>query len=378
MLRILLCLLLSFTLTVVPAASASARVDPSDPVADSLELGAELEGMMEGVAGGWERLLKAYESWGDHGSNLDAIKTAVKDAGEAKALADGLGKTLSGGKIAWHIANGEWKEAAKTALAEVIDMAGTGVVYAAAVWVGGLCSGVLLTAVCFTAVLAAGTHLKSKAAEMLAGGIVDGSVALYCRFRPSTNSCDMVPAMGPVFAQGPPLRPIPPDISPPDKPDVSPALALAGGGGVKPERPDLDGRAGGGGGRTQIDVSTGDIRTSAVGGGSAITDIATLEKGGKAVVRTGDVRTTSTGTDASTTIGGGSGTVVTGDIINRGGDLEIGAGGTTRDGKKCVEIYRQTCIIHYYFRRKNDPCLPGYWIDGRKCRLPADTRHKID
>ena len=131
------------------------------------------------------------------------------------------------------------------------------------------------------------------------------------------------------------------------------------------------------GGRTRIVAHAENIVTTAERG-TASTDIGTSDRPGTSstVVAEGVV-TQGRGRDAHTRIGTGSGFVSAEGIYNGGGTLSIGAEGTKRNGMTCVEIYRNTCIIHYYFRRKSDPCLPGYWIDGRKCRLPSDRQHRI-
>jgi hypothetical protein len=127
---------------------------------------------------------------------------------------------------------------------------------------------------------------------------------------------------------------------------------------------------------TRIEAHARNVVTIAEGG-DAVTEIGSGTGGRSATVVAEDVVTRSRGRDTETSIGGGSGFVSAEMIINEGGTLSIGAEGTRRNGKTCVEIYRNTCIIHFYFRRKKDPCLPGYWIDGRKCRLPSDRQHRI-
>jgi hypothetical protein len=128
-------------------------------------------------------------------------------------------------------------------------------------------------------------------------------------------------------------------------------------------------------GGSRIDANARNVLTSATKG-TAETEIGV----GRSRTSSTDARnivTTSHGQDAITRIGGGAGVVSARNVINEGGTLSIGANGITRDGMKCVEIYRSTCIIHFYYRRKHDPCLPGYWTDGLKCRLPSDDRHSI-
>lgn len=145
-------------------------------------------------------------------------------------------------------------------------------------------------------------------------------------------------------------------------------------GATAPAPPPLRGAAGGG---TRINASARNVVTHS-NGGTAITEIGSST--GRGVSSSTDARnvvTTSRGGETITRIGGGAGVVDADTIINEGGTLSIGANGISRDGMKCVEVYRNTCIIHFYYRGKHDPCLPGYWIDGRKCRLPSDRKHRI-
>jgi hypothetical protein len=130
------------------------------------------------------------------------------------------------------------------------------------------------------------------------------------------------------------------------------------------------------GGSTRIDAHARNVTTIA-DEGVAVTSIGGGRKGGSTSVYAEDIVTIGRRQGAQTDIGTGSGVVSATDIYNGGGTLSIGAKGTKRDGKTCVEIYRNTCIVHFYYRRKNDPCAPGYWIDGRKCRLPSDRKHRI-
>jgi hypothetical protein len=130
------------------------------------------------------------------------------------------------------------------------------------------------------------------------------------------------------------------------------------------------------GGATRVDAHARNVMTVA-DDGVAVTNIGTGRTGASTSVYAEDIVTMGRGQSAQTDIGTGSGFVSATDIYNGGGRLSIGAEGTKRDGKTCVEIYRNTCIVHFYYRRKNDPCAPGYWIDGRKCRLPSDRKHRI-
>lgn len=130
------------------------------------------------------------------------------------------------------------------------------------------------------------------------------------------------------------------------------------------------------GGSTRIDAHARNVTTIA-DDGVAVTNIGGGRKGASTSVYAEDIVTIGRRQGAQTDIGTGSGFVSAKDIYNGGGTLSIGAEGTKRDGKTCVEIYRNTCIVHFYYRRKNDPCAPGYWIDGRKCRLPSDRKHRI-
>ncbi|HEX8261408.1 MAG TPA: hypothetical protein VF547_00885 [Allosphingosinicella sp.] len=130
------------------------------------------------------------------------------------------------------------------------------------------------------------------------------------------------------------------------------------------------------GGSTRVDAHARNVMTVA-DDGVAVTNIGVGRPGASTSVYAEDIVTVGRGQSAETDIGTGSGFVSATDIYNGGGRLSIGAEGTKRDGKTCVEIYRNTCIVHFYYRRKNDPCAPGYWIDGRKCRLPSDRKHRI-
>lgn len=143
-----------------------------------------------------------------------------------------------------------------------------------------------------------------------------------------------------------------------------------------PVKPAAPARGGMSAGPTRIEAHVRNVVTTAEGG-NAVTEIGAGAGGRSATVVAEDVVTRSRGRDTETSIGGGSGFVSAEMIINEGGTLTIGADGTRRNGMKCVEIYRNTCIVHFYFRRKSDPCLPGYWIDARKCRLPSDRQHRI-
>jgi hypothetical protein len=130
------------------------------------------------------------------------------------------------------------------------------------------------------------------------------------------------------------------------------------------------------GGSTRVDAHARNVMTIAKDG-VAVTNIGSGRTGSSTSVFAEDVVTIGRGQSARTDIGTGSGFVDARAVYNEGGTLSIGAEGTKRDGKTCVEIYRNTCIVHFYYRRKNDPCAPGYWIDGRKCRLPSDRKHRI-
>lgn len=132
----------------------------------------------------------------------------------------------------------------------------------------------------------------------------------------------------------------------------------------------------GGSGSARIDVRAGNVVTDATGG-NATTNIGARSGNGTSQVVTGTTITRSTGGSATTNIGNGNGVVSTDFTYNEGGTLTIGASGISRNGRTCIEIFRQTCIVHIYFRRKSDPCAPGYWMSFRKCLLPSDLSHKI-
>lgn len=132
----------------------------------------------------------------------------------------------------------------------------------------------------------------------------------------------------------------------------------------------------GGSGSARIDVRAGEVVTDATGG-DATTNIGAKSGSGTSRVVTGTTITRARGGKATTNIGNGNGVVSSGFTYNEGGTLTIGASGISRNGRKCIEIFRQTCIVHIYIRRKSDPCAPGYWISFRRCLLPSDLIHKI-
>lgn len=136
-------------------------------------------------------------------------------------------------------------------------------------------------------------------------------------------------------------------------------------------RPARGAAAGGG----TINATAERITTIATGG-TAITDIG-VGGSGRSSTSAKDVVTLGAGEDSTTRIGGCSGTVSAQNVYNLGGDMEICAGGIKRDGMNCVEIYRDTCIVHAYTRPKKSPCAPLYWTDFRRCRLPSDYKHAI-
>jgi hypothetical protein len=132
-----------------------------------------------------------------------------------------------------------------------------------------------------------------------------------------------------------------------------------------------------GSGRADITATADGVITEAIGG-DATTKIGVRSSGGgSTTVSAGETITRSVVGSATTEIGGETGVVRTGITYNEGGSISIGSGGIKRNGMKCLEIFRQTCIIQIYYRRHSDPCAPGYWMDFRRCLLPADLKHRI-
>lgn len=137
------------------------------------------------------------------------------------------------------------------------------------------------------------------------------------------------------------------------------------------------GTRGGGTGSARIDASAKNVVTIS-NAGNAETNIGARDSGGgNTSVSAKNTITESTGVRSQTNIGTEGGVVSTGLTYNQGGTLSINASGTKRNGLTCIEIFRQTCIIHIYIRPKKKPCFPGYFTEFRRCLLPSDLRHKI-
>lgn len=394
MIRLVLVWLLSFVVAaggMVPGhARASAPEAPADPVDTAFEATGYTLGAFKEYFGVLEeqRWDAAADVFVDHQKTIGDLTEAIEFAEHAegwKTIFNWAGHALNGIEFAWHAVQGEWLEATKTAAGAIADYASGLLMQAAIGEFAVVVCGVLIvgtvglaTPVCIAAVVVAAHVIRSYAVTEATKGLVGwAGQHLTCRYRPRTNRCDLVPGDPPGGLVWRPTAPE--DVWEADGPPLDALTAQRSGQGAEAGIGGRIPRPGGGMGSSRITASAEDVTTIATGGATAVTEIGVGNGGGgRLVVEAQDVVTTATGRDARTTIGSGSGVVsVQGGVINQGGTLEIGASGTSRDGKTCIEIYRQTCIVHYYFRRKHDPCLPGYWIDGRKCRLPADTRHKI-
>lgn len=373
-----LCLLLVFRLLV--GSVALAQETPPTPTWLKVAEGA-LDVLTEGPA---ESNLKAFNaaafnSWTKHADTLnrydkllfklDLKYDLVEKVYGVKAFAEKLSLVLDLKTIGDDLQAGNYLAATQTAV-------GLALKYAAA-WAGadlaGIAAGLLCgtlgpigLAICFIAATAAVNYGVDVALGAL--GDAFGRFA-YCRLRPQDRDC------GAAFA-GPPH----PQITPPD-------IGLLGG----PIRPRPNGAAGppaqspGGGkgrvsaGSTNINVIARDLTASASGGGKAINQVAAVD-GGSANVAVDGVTTLSDGVDARTAIApGGGNVVVQGHILTENGDTTIGGGGqVSRNGRPCIDIYRQTCIVSIYWRKHySDPCAPGWWIYLQRCELPADLDHKL-
>jgi hypothetical protein len=141
---------------------------------------------------------------------------------------------------------------------------------------------------------------------------------------------------------------------------------------TKPPVPTRSASTGGG----KITANAENI-TSIATGGTAVTDIGVSEGSGRSSTDAKNVVTLGAGEESTTRIGGCQGTVSAENIFTYGGATEICPGSIKRNGMTCIEIYRDTCIIHAYIRPKNSPCAPLYWTEFRRCRLPSDYKHAI-
>jgi hypothetical protein len=142
---------------------------------------------------------------------------------------------------------------------------------------------------------------------------------------------------------------------------------------------------GGGNATTHIGVSSGgdvgvsvreDVLTKS-GSGSAETFIGTSTGSDIDVAVGGSVFTDGGRGSATTRIGTGKSAFIGGDVINRKGDLTIGGLCVAkRNGKCCIEVHRQLCVIQKVPPDSKGNCPPRFERYGW-CYLYSDKAHRI-
>ncbi|KSB88665.1 hypothetical protein AS593_19710 [Caulobacter vibrioides] len=394
-LRWLQVLLLSLALAVAPfhhAALAQPLVEP--PPFNELEYADQGLGAIGATGGmlGAEKFNKAVvKSWFDHRDQISRMDRLMASASQAAPSTPAVGKALSAAssflsaglsmaKSIWHMVLGQYDRSLEEALGGVgqlvASIAAEGLILGAAAF---LCAslGPVSLAICYGVVVVVGTYAAGEGGKW-AGKWVGRK--LYCRLAQS-GACDAVPIAGE------------PVTAPPDRPDAAgpSGQVRADGAGrgastrsASASAATSSAKANAISPRTSVSVSgsssvtvrTDDVTTVATGGGRATTAIGSIRGGQSSTVVTNDVTTVASGRSASTDVGG-SGTTKTGSVINQGGSLVIGSGSVQRDGRTCVDVYLNTCIVFQYRRKPDHGCPVGYWMSGRWCKLPADTDHKI-
>ena len=131
------------------------------------------------------------------------------------------------------------------------------------------------------------------------------------------------------------------------------------------------------GGRANARVG-GSVNAIGTGSGSASNEIGVSSGGSSSATVGGSVTSIgSGGGNASTRIGVGSSATVGGSVINKGGDLEIGAScAARRNGQCCVQIHRRLCALSVVPTHKGR-CPPRYERWGGLCYLYSDKIHSI-
>lgn len=395
MIRNLLCLLLSFSLVGAMASEARALADPPQMATTAPETQTpfshahDVSGVGKAYFGA-ETDLDLKDAWNAGGDkSLEEVKDAARQAaknGAAEVALDHMGKALASAEVAWHLAHGEWLEAAKTAVVEAADWGSDLLLKARyGAMVAEMCAGLMIGAgVCFVGVMIVAGLAKSKLLEAAGDKVLAWGRRRYaCHVRPDTQRCDMAPEdVGAAQTAG--LDAAPSTPGPGDRvasaPPPNGKTSRSSASGQPPAGAASQGRSASASNGGAIDVSARDIVTTATGAATAQTDIgARGGGGGRLSVSVGDVVTSAAGRDAKTIIGEGAGTVsVGGTVYNQGGSLVIGANKTTRDGRTCLEFFLRTCIVQIYYRKHySEPCAPGFWMDLRRCLLPADTLHSV-
>ncbi len=390
-LRAVVALLTSLSLVLTPLAYASAlpataAMQVSPDAADDDAWLSPGDVVDAGLTGGERYFAHEYDK-----NFLDLLKSNDPDDFDdirRQAVKNGLDRDRLGllnkvsdvaelGEFAMHLKQEEWTKAGEMALSTLLDRGSDALLAVRyGVLAAQVCGFFMVAApACVVGLLVVGSLAKSKLAEVAAERTIAWGKAQYCARWPETSGCPRRRDSGQAYAGG---SPVPSAGSGLDAGALPGPSARSGApvrpGGVAAARPGGERVSVSGG---SIDVKAGAVVTSAAGGATAETDIGVREGGGgRLSVSVGNVVTTATGTDARTVIGAGSGSVSAQDIYNQGGTLVMGDS-VTRDGKTCIEFYLRTCIVHVYYRRKSDPCAPGYWMQYRKCMLPADTRHSV-
>lgn len=373
--RNLLIAILSCWLAILPAVEAQAYAhgaalasqadEDKRPLTTGLDIAGDLNFAGESYFGDDydQKLLEMLRA--DPSDNFEDIRRQAVQSGIAEGVLKYIGRALLGAKLIDHALRGEWRDVLEAALAEALEEGFDWILRARyGVLAVQLCAFTTIAAiVCVPAMLFIIASAKSYSAEQIAKWLR----RRYCGGRAESWLC---PAEDQADQEA--SAPPPNEFGSSERgPTGAASNGVTGGG---PSR--SSGRTVVGGGT--IDATAKSVVTTARGGASAQTDIGVRDSGGgRLSVSAGNVVTNARGGDTSTVIGSGTGSVSTGDVYNEGGSLTIGAKGISRDGKTCVEIYLRTCIIHTYYRRKSDPCAPGYWMQARKCLLPADTRHSL-
>lgn len=308
---------------------------------------------------------------------------------------------LPGAIRAWDAASsGDWREATLQA-AGVVEMIGKGLLKDAvgtmAVNYATMASYAACAAFALGAPACIGLIVLARvgagyASDAVIDAILEPFERPFCRSRRTGNgACEPSPILGPRGAAGPGgsggvLAGAGMGAGP-GGPSTGPASSAPGGGRYAGQGPPpAPGFTGGGGvklGSTTTTVTAKNLTAGASGSGSsAVNNIGSISGGGGggANVSAQSITTVAKGGQSATTnIGSGGGdTVVTGDTYNEGGDLTIGSGRTSRDGRTCIDVYRNTCIVRIYYRKHySDPCAPGYWRVLNACKLPSDDKHSI-
>lgn len=371
-------------------ASATAAEQAAGPLRDNAGKAAVLNNIDDLLTDDPDQAMRGYENAMQEGT---ARQAAARRLAKAAPVLERIAKGFKIAEIYDNLSEREWREAAGNAAAFAADLAvkvPIGVLAgAAAVVACGVTGGVLCL---FAAAAISAAALSSVADGVAKYGTekaIDGAAWLYtrgrnatCRYRPDSRLCDYLPSVptaADTVADG--------EAGNADRAGRVASRTSAAAASRGQSAATGAGRSGGNGirtgssyGSTRISARAGTVVTSAVGSGTAITDIGT-SKGGSANlnVRAGTVVTKSTGRRTETVIGRGNGTVSTGMVYNQGGTLAIGDNGVSkRNGKLCLRFYLNLCIVRMYPRPPKKPCPPPPWLfDGVMCLLPADYEHQV-